>query len=57
MSVGEFSGYSSDTAVDPVPDEALPTLSAELLLGASDRNLVRADGQSYAAAKPTRIRL
>jgi hypothetical protein len=57
MSVDEFSDYSSDTAADPVPNEALPTPCAELLLRAPDRNLIRVDGQSYAAAKPTRIRL
>jgi hypothetical protein len=57
MSIGEFSGCSSDTAVDLVNDEALPIPSAELLSGALDRNTVRADEQSHAAAKTTRIRL
>jgi hypothetical protein len=56
-SVGEFSGCSSDTAVDPVPDEPLLTPGAELLSGALDRNTAGADGQSHAAAKPIRIRL
>jgi hypothetical protein len=55
--VGDFSGCSSDTAVDPDADEILPTASAEPLSGAPDRNLVPADGQSHAATKPTRIRL
>jgi hypothetical protein len=35
----------------------LLTPSAELLSGALDRNTAGADGQSYAAAKPIRIRL
>ena len=56
-SVSEPSGCSSDTAVDPAPDESLLTPSAELLSGALDRNTAGAGGQSHAAAKPTRIRL
>jgi hypothetical protein len=55
--MGEFSGCSSDTAVDPVTDEALPTPSAELLSGAPDHNFVRADGQSHVIIKLIRIRL
>jgi hypothetical protein len=49
--MGEFSGCSSDTAVDPVTDEALPTPSTELLLGAPDYNFVRADEQSHVTTK------
>ena len=49
MSVGEFSGYSSDTAINPVIDEALPTPIAEPFSGVLDHNLVRADGQSHVA--------
>jgi hypothetical protein len=57
ISMGEFSGCSSDTAVDPVTDEALPTPSTELLSGAPDHSFVRADGQSHVTTKPIRIRL
>ena len=57
MSIGEFSGCSSDTAVDVVTDAELLTPSIEALSGARDCNFVRADGHSHAAAKPIRIRL
>ena len=59
MSVGEFSGHSSDTAVDPVSDEAIPAPTAQLPSGAPDHDVVRAaDGQPHAAdVKPIRIRL
>jgi hypothetical protein len=55
--IGEFSGCSSDTAVKPVTDEALPTPGVELLSAVPDPHIVRADRQSRAATKPTRIRL
>jgi hypothetical protein len=57
MSIGEFSGHSSDTAVDPVSDEAIPAPTAKPPSGALDHDAVRADGQSHAAVKPIRIRL
>ena len=59
MSANDAHSRSSNTAVNPVPDEALLTSSAEVLVlsGAPDRNLAQADRQSYAAAKPGRIQL
>lgn len=57
MSVGEFSGSSSDTAINPVIDEALPTSIAEPLSVVLDYNPVRADGQSHMAVELIRIRL
>jgi hypothetical protein len=40
MSVGEFSGYSSDTAINPFNDEGLSMLTAELLSRALDHDVV-----------------
>jgi hypothetical protein len=57
MSVGEFSGSSSDTAINPVIDEALPTSIAEPLSVVLDYNPVRADGRSHMAVELIRIRL
>jgi hypothetical protein len=58
MSVGEFSGRSSDTAVDPVFDEAVPTPTAKPPSDALDYGVVRAARQSHAVVKPPiRIRL
>jgi hypothetical protein len=49
MSTGEFSGSSSNTAVDPGPDAAVLTLTA------LDPDAVRADGQPRADVKRVRI--
>jgi hypothetical protein len=57
MSVGEFSGSSSDTAINPVVDEALPTPIAEPLSVVLDHNPVRADGQPHMAVELISIRL
>jgi len=57
VSVGEFSGHSSDTAVDPVADEASPTPTAKSPSSALDHDVVRAERRSYAAVRPIRIRL
>ena len=57
ITVGEFSGCSSDTAVDPLSDEALSTPTTEPLSGGLDHDVVRADGQSNTIGKPVRIRL
>jgi hypothetical protein len=48
--VGDFSGSGSDTDVNPIIDEALPTPITEPLSVALDHNPVRADGQSHMAA-------
>ena len=55
-SIGEFSGHSSDTAVDPVIDEAIPTPATKTPWDALDHGVVQAEGQSH-AVKPIRIRL
>ena len=57
MSSGEFSGSSSDAALDAVTGENLGIPSAQPLLGALNHDFGRADGPSHAAVKPTRIRL
>ena len=57
MSTGEFSGSSSDTAVDPGTDGALSTLTAKPPSSALDPDAVRADGRPHADVKPIRIRL
>jgi hypothetical protein len=57
ISVGKFSGCSSDTAINSVTDEALATPSAEALSGALDRNRGRVENESHSAVKPIRIRL
>jgi hypothetical protein len=57
MSIAEFSGDSSDTAVDPVSDEAIPAPTAQPPSGALDHDVIQAEGQSHAAVKPIRIRL
>jgi len=57
MSIAEFSGDSSDTAFDPVSDEAIPAPTAQPPSGALDHDVIRAGGQSHAAVKPIRIRL
>jgi hypothetical protein len=56
-SVIEFSGHGSDTAVDSVTDEASPTPTAKSPSSALDHDVVPAEGQSYPAVKPIRIRL
>jgi hypothetical protein len=57
MSIGEFSGSSSDTAVDSGTDGAIPTLTAKPPSSALGPDAVRADGQPHADVKPIRIRL
>jgi hypothetical protein len=57
MSIAEFSGDSSDTAVDPVSDEAILTPTAQPPSGTLDHDVIRPEGQSHAAVKPVRIRL
>jgi hypothetical protein len=57
ISIGEFSDDSSDTAVDPVPDEAIPAPTTQPPWGALDHDVIRAEGQSHAAVKSIRIRL
>jgi hypothetical protein len=57
VSANDAYSRSSNTAVNPVPDEALLTSSVELLPGAPDRNLAQADRWSHAAAKPSRLQL
>ena len=57
MSVGEFSGCSSDTAVGFITDEATPTPAAKTSWGAVDDGVVRAEGQSHAVVKLISIRL
>ena len=42
ISVGEFSGHSSDTAVDPVFDEAVPTPTTKPPSDALDHDVDRA---------------
>lgn len=56
-SSGEFSGGSSDTAVDPITNENLPTPCAEPLSEHLDHNFGRANKQTDAIVKPIRIRL
>jgi len=55
--IGEFSGSSSDTAVDPGTDGSIPTLTAMPPSSALDPDAVRVDGQPHADVKPIRIRL
>src|SRR3954451_20188922 len=57
MSIGEFSGSSSDTTVDPGTDGAIPTLTPKPPSSALDSDAVSSDGQPYADVKPIRIRL
>jgi hypothetical protein len=57
MSVGEFSGCSSDTTIDPLGDEGLSMPTAEPLSGALDHDVVRVDGQCHVTVKAIRIRL
>jgi hypothetical protein len=56
MSTGEFSGSSSDTAVD-LGSGAIPTLTAKPPSSALDPDAVRADGRPHTGVKPIRIRL
>ena len=57
ITVGEFSGCSSDTAVNPLINEALSASTTEPLSEGLDHDVTRADGQSNTIGKPIRIRL
>jgi hypothetical protein len=54
--IGEFSGHSNDIIVDLVSNEAISAFTVKLLSEALNHDVIRVNGQSYAAIKLICIR-